>query len=117
MRVLDHRGRLEAIHVGQAEVHEHDVGLVVLGQRDAFGGRGGPADTLDVGLVTQRDGQQVGDRLVVVDHQHPHVPWPRRQLAHRRPLRAIRLRRSAALLDMHWSTFRPPRHRQGAGQT
>ena len=44
----DEPGRVDAVHLGHAHVHEHDVGPELLGHRDGLGAVGGDAEHLHV---------------------------------------------------------------------
>jgi len=61
-------GRLDAVHLGHADVHEHDVGGVLLGCRDGLGSGAGLGDDLDV-ACRFKHGLEAGahHRLVIGD--------------------------------------------------
>jgi hypothetical protein len=61
--------RLDPVHVGHADVHQHDVGALALGQRDGLGAVAGLADDLHVLLGVEDHAEAAAhERLVVGDH-------------------------------------------------
>jgi hypothetical protein len=69
MRSLMRRSRhRESVEVGQHDVEHDDVGTLVLVARDrlAPGGR----DIDEPALVSEREPDQIGEHLLVVDEQH-----------------------------------------------
>ena len=61
--------RLEPVHAGHADVHDHDVGPASLGQRHRRRAVGGLADDPDVRRARERQAQAFADDLVVVHDQ------------------------------------------------
>ena len=64
-----HLRRLEAVHAGHAHVHDHDVRLAPLGERDGALAVGSLPDHADPGRPRERQPQAFADDLVVVDDQ------------------------------------------------
>ena len=65
----DHLGRLEAVHVRHAEIHDHDVGPPALGQRDGRRAVGRLADDADPRRAGQREAKTLAHDLVVIGDQ------------------------------------------------
>ena len=63
-------GRLDAVHLRHAEVHDHDVGAAPLGERDRGLAVGRLADDADVRRAQQREAQAFAHDLVVVRDQN-----------------------------------------------
>jgi hypothetical protein len=61
--------RLEAAAVGQAQIHDHDVGLQRAGLAHALGGGGGLADDLELPVALERVPQALADQVMIVDEQ------------------------------------------------
>jgi hypothetical protein len=81
----------EAVHVGKAEVEQHEVGAGRL-QRGATG-RG----ALDVEpFASQPVGERLGDRVLVLDDQDLHVSKARRRPGARNPKKPVPLLRVSA---------------------
>jgi hypothetical protein len=68
---LDLPGGFDAVGAGQPDVHQHSVGMAGDRQRDGFLGRSHRTHAIHVGLSVYRDLQRTGERLLVLDHQHP----------------------------------------------
>ena len=58
--------RLEPVHPGHADVHDHDVGPAPLGERDRAGAVGRLADHADVGSPRERQAEALAHDFVVV---------------------------------------------------
>ena len=65
----EHLGRLEAVHVRHAQVHDHDVGPPSLGQRDGRRAVGRLADDADPRRAGEREAETLAHDLVVVGDQ------------------------------------------------
>jgi hypothetical protein len=76
--LADPPGRLDPVHPGHAQIHEHDVGLVPE-HAEGLGGASCRADEPDVRLAAQQQLEGLREHLVVVDHQYP---GHRRRLHH-----------------------------------
>ena len=64
----DPAGRFEAVHLGHADVHEDDVGLLARDELDRLDAVGGLADDLDVvGRAQQHREAAAHERLIVGD--------------------------------------------------
>ena len=61
--------RLEPVHAGHADVHDHDVRAAALGERDGGLAVGGLADHADVRRAGEGQAQAFAHDLVVVDDQ------------------------------------------------
>ena len=59
-------GRLRAVHLGHAQVHEHDVGPGVACEVDGLGAVGGGPDDLEVVDQADEHRQSVADDALVV---------------------------------------------------
>ena len=68
---LDAPGSLDAVDTGKVDVHEDDVGRVVLGQPERRLDVRGGTDALEVGLRVDRDRHGLGERDVIIDDEHP----------------------------------------------
>jgi hypothetical protein len=66
-RAAQFADRVDAVHVGERQVDEHDVGSVRLRRRDPVTGAGTRRDDLDVVTVLQEPSVQVAKLRVVVD--------------------------------------------------
>ncbi len=62
-------GRLDSVHLRHAQVHDHDVGLAALGERDGCLAVGSLAHDADVRRAQQREPQAFADHFVVVRDQ------------------------------------------------
>ncbi len=60
---------LEAVHVGQLEIHHHDVGLKLDGGGDALLTGSGDAHHLDRRLIVEQHPKAVTKQRVVLDHE------------------------------------------------
>ena len=66
-RLLEHLlGRLEAVHVRHAQIHDHDVRAAPLRQRDGRRAVGRLADHADARRAREREAKALADDLVVV---------------------------------------------------
>ena len=63
----DGGGGGQAVHLGHADVHEHDVGAVFVGGLDGFEAGAGFGDDVDVGLVVEDHGEATAHEGLVVD--------------------------------------------------
>ncbi len=64
-------GGLDAVAARHAQVHQHDVGRQLAGERDGLGAVGGGADDLDAGQQAEHHGQALADHPLVVGDEHP----------------------------------------------
>ena len=79
--------RLEPVHAGHADVHDHDVGPAALGERDGGLAVGGLADDADVRRPAERQAKPLAHDLVVVDDQAGDLGGRPRPADHRTALR------------------------------
>src|SRR5436190_936971 len=61
--------RLEPVHPGHSDVHDHDVGIASLGKRDRGCAVGGFADDPDMRGTRKRESKPLADDFVVIDDQ------------------------------------------------
>jgi hypothetical protein len=67
--VDDLAGRLDAVHVRHADVHQHHIRIELAGERDRLGAVCGLADDLDVGFGAQDHPEAAAHKLLVVREQ------------------------------------------------
>jgi hypothetical protein len=75
--------RLDAVHPGHPDVHEHDVGRVLLDRANGLLARGGFPHDVDLIGDAERGLQPITRDRVVVDDEHSHA-FPLRLAGHRR---------------------------------
>src|SRR5262245_30858226 len=69
IRGHDPARRLDPVHLGHLDVHEHDVGPRVLDERDARGAVGGLPHHLDAGIRAEERDEAAPHEVLVVDHR------------------------------------------------
>ena len=68
--VGDASGGLDPVHVGHADVHQHDVGVVAGGQVDGLAAGGGLTHDLDAGIVLEEHGEAAPYECLIVGDEH-----------------------------------------------
>ena len=68
---FDARGCVHAVHIRHDQVHQHHVGLELLGAADALLTVASLANDFDVRLELEICTQAFADHAVIVDDQHP----------------------------------------------
>src|SRR5262249_52972542 len=66
----------DAVEAGHSDVHEYDVGEVLLGEADGVVAVGGLADDVDVVLGVEDHAEPGSDEFLVVDDEHFDAPVP-----------------------------------------
>ena len=71
--LVDAAGRFDAVHPGHAQVHQHDVGGVLLDQSKGFLSVTCGADDIDVRQTLADGHKAVADERLVIDDDELHV--------------------------------------------
>ena len=78
-------GRLQPVHAGHADVHDHDLGLAPLGERDGRGSVRSLSDHADMRRARKRKPEPLANDLVVVHDQNGDLLAPLPVFSHGPP--------------------------------